>query len=92
MAELKEALSSDVLEKLRNNQNELNTLVMDIGQVSLRNRELRNELLKLDQLKNSMEIRFDEINNEINTTLAELEKTYPKGEVDLREGIITFEK
>jgi hypothetical protein len=92
MAELKEALSSDVLEKLRNNQNELNTLVMDIGQVSLRNRELRNELLKLDQLKNSMEIRFDEINNEINTTLAELEKTYPKGEVDLREGTITFEK
>ena len=92
MAELKEALSSDVLEKLRNNQNELNTLIMDIGQVSLRNRELRTELSKLDQLKNSMEIRFDEINNEINTTLAELEKTYPKGEVDLREGTITFEK
>jgi seryl-tRNA synthetase len=92
MAELKEALSSDVLERLRNNQNELNTLIMDIGQVSLRNRELRTELSKLDQLKNSMEIRFDEINNEINTTLAELEKTYPKGEVDLREGTITFEK
>ena len=92
MAELKEALSSDVLEKLRNNQNELNTLIMDIGQISLRNRELRTELSKLDQLKNSMEIRFDEINNEINTTLAELEKTYPKGEVDLREGTITFEK
>ena len=92
MAELKEALSSDVLETLRNNQNELNTLIMDIGQVSLRNRELRTELSKLDQLKNSMEIRFDEINNEINNTLAELEKTYPKGEVDLREGTITFEK
>jgi hypothetical protein len=92
MAELKEALSSDVLETLRNNQNELNTLIMDIGQISLRNRELRTELSKLDQLKNSMEIRFDEINNEINTTLAELEKTYPKGEVDLREGTITFEK
>ena len=92
MAQIKETLSPEVVEKLKTTQSEINSLIMDIGQIGLRSRDIRNELLKMDQLKNSMELRFDELTNEINSTLTELEKTYPKGEVDLRDGTITFEK
>jgi hypothetical protein len=92
MEEVKEVLSSEILEKLRNSQSEINLIIMDLGQLGLRHRELRAELLKLDQLKISMETKFDELNESVNLILSDLEKTYPKGEVDLRDGTIRFEK
>ena len=49
-------------------------------------------MVKLDQLKISMETKFDELNQSVNLILSDLEKTYPKGEVDLRDGTIRFEK
>ena len=92
MQEIKEVLSPEILEKLRNSQSEINLIIMDLGQLGLRHRELRAELLKLDQLKISMETKFDELNESVNLILSDLEKTYPKGEVDLRDGTIRFEK
>ena len=92
MEEVKEVLSPEILEKLRNSQSEINLIIMDLGQLGLRHRELRAELLKLDQLKISMETKFDELNQSVNLILSDLEKTYPKGEVDLRDGTIRFEK
>lgn len=92
MEEVKEVLSPEILEKLRNSQSEINLIIMDLGQLGLRHRELRAELLKLDQLKISMETKFDELNESVNLILSDLEKTYPKGEVDLRDGTIRFEK
>jgi hypothetical protein len=92
MEEVKEVLSPEILEKLRNSQSEINLIIMDLGQLGLRNREIRAELVKLDQLKISMETKFDELNQSVNLILSDLEKTYPKGEVDLRDGTIRFEK
>jgi len=92
MQEIKEVLSPEILEKLRNSQSEINLIIMDLGQLGLRNREIRAELVKLDQLKISMETKFDELNQSVNLILSDLEKTYPKGEVDLRDGTIRFEK
>ena len=89
MQEIKEVLSPEILEKLRNSQSEINLIIMDLGQLGLRHRA---ELLKLDQLKISMETKFDELNESVNLILSDLEKTYPKGEVDLRDGTIRFEK
>lgn len=92
MEQIKEALSPEILEKLRNSQSEINLIIMDLGQLGLRHRELRAELLKLDQLKISMETKFDELTESINLILSDLEKTYPQGEVDLRDGTIRFQK
>jgi hypothetical protein len=91
MAKLKESLSVDVLDSIKEKRDEVSNLVMELGQVSLRTRELRNELSKLDELKNSMEIRFDELNEQVKEILTELEVKYPKGEIDLAEGMIYFE-
>lgn len=91
MAQLKESLSDDVLNKIKAKRDEVSNLVMELGQVSLRTRELRNELIKLDQIKISMETRFDEVNDEVKEILTELEVKYPKGEIDLNEGVVYFE-
>ena len=91
MAQLKESLSVDVLDSIKEKRNEVSDLVMELGQISLRTRELKNELVNLDQLKISMENRFDEVNEEVKGILAELEVKYPKGEIDLNEGMVYFE-
>lgn len=91
MAQLKESLSIDVLDNIKEKRNEVSNLVMELGQISLRTRELRNELVNLDELKRSMENRFDEVNEEVKGILAELEVKYPKGEIDLNEGVVYFE-
>jgi hypothetical protein len=91
MAQLKESLNVDVLDSIKEKRNEVANLVMELGQISLRTRELRNELANLDQLKISMENRFDTVNEEVKAILAELEVKYPKGEIDLNEGMVYFE-
>lgn len=91
MAQVKESLNVDVLDSIKEKRDEVSNLVMELGQVSLRTRELRNELVKLDQLKVSMETRFDEVNEQVKEILTELEVKYPKGEIDLAEGMIYYE-
>ena len=91
MAQLKESLSVDVLDSIKEKRDEVSNLIMELGQVSLRTRELKNELVKLDQLKISMENRFDEVNEQVKEILTKLEEKYPKGEIDLVEGTIYFE-
>jgi hypothetical protein len=91
MAQLKESLSVDVLDSIKQKRDEVANLVMELGQISLRTRELKNELTNLDQLKISMENRFDAVNEEVKGILAELEVKYPKGEIDLNEGMVYFE-
>jgi hypothetical protein len=91
MAQLKESLSADVLNSIKEKRDEVSNLVMELGQISLRTRELRNELVNLDQIKISMETRFDAVNEEVKGILAELEVKYPKGEIDLNEGMVYFE-
>lgn len=91
MAQLKESLTSDVLDSIKQKRDEVSNLVMELGQIGLRTRELKNELLKLDQLKMSMENRFDEVNEEVKEILGKLEVKYPNGEIDLNEGVVYFE-
>jgi hypothetical protein len=91
MAQIKEQLNVDVLNSIKSKRDEISNLVMELGQISFRHRELRNELLKLDQIKISIENRFDEVNEEIKSILVDLEVKYPKGEIDLQEGVVYFE-
>ena len=91
MAQLKESLSVDVLDSIKQKRDEVANLVMELGQIGLRTRELRNELVKLDQIKISIENRFDEFNEEVKQILVELEVKYPKGEIDLNEGVVYFD-
>ena len=91
MAQLKESLSNDILENIKLKRNEVSNLVMELGQISLRSREIKNELTNLEEIKESIETRFDAVDVEIKSILSELEVKYPKGEIDLNEGVVYYE-
>jgi predicted nuclease with TOPRIM domain len=91
MAQQIEKVSQDVLDKINKSQTEANALIFELGQISLRIREYKNELQKLEQIKVSIEEQFDNLSLQLENTLTDLQKKYPNGELDLQEGVVKFE-
>ena len=91
MAQKTEQLPKETLDKLVSYQNQANELILNLGQVHLRIRELKLEIERLESVKSGVETESDKIGLEFNQVIKDLEKTYPKGEIDLKEGIVIFE-
>jgi chromosome segregation ATPase len=91
MAQLKESLSTEVLDSIKSKRDEISNLVMELGQLTLKKRELKNEVSRLEEIESAIENRFDEINSEMTDILKELETKYSKGEIDLNEGVVYYE-
>lgn len=91
MAQKIEKLSQETIDKLSLGQAKLNESILNIGQIHLRLRELNSEIERLNALKIENESKFDISQNEFNKLLSDLEINYPNGEVDLKEGTVTFE-
>ena len=91
MAQKIEKLSQETIDKLSLGQSKLNESILNIGQIHLRLRELNSEIERLNALKIENESKFDISQNEFNKLLSDLEINYPNGEVDLKEGTVTFQ-
>jgi hypothetical protein len=91
MAQKTEQLPKETLDKLVSYQNQANELILNLGQVHLRIRELKLEIERLESVKSGVETESDKIGLEFNEVIKDLEKTYPKGEIDLKEGVVIFE-
>jgi hypothetical protein len=91
MAQKIEQLPKETLDKLISYQNQANELILNLGQVHLRIRELKLEIERLESVKAGVETESDKIGLEFNEIIKDLEKTYPKGEIDLKEGVVIFE-
>ena len=91
MAQLKESLSTEILDSIKSKRDEISNLVMELGQLTLKKRELKNEVSRLEEIESAIENRFDEINSEMTDILKELETKYSKGEIDLNEGVVYYE-
>ncbi len=87
-----EKLSEENLDTIVKNQNEANQLVFELGQVALEIRDLTIKIKKLEELKSSFESRIDEVSANLNATLQSLQQIYPNGEIDLKEGTVTYKK
>jgi chromosome segregation ATPase len=92
MAIKTEQLAEETYNKLRNLQDEINNLVVTIGQAHLQIRDAETQLKNFKFSLENLETQFDEKNEELNEVLYVMEKAYPKGEIDLKEGIITYEE
>lgn len=86
-----EKLEESVVIKLRELQAKANDSVLGVGEIELRLREIGIEGAKLQELKAQNLATYDESIAGINAQLKELEVTYPKGEIDLAEGVVIFE-
>lgn len=91
MAQKTEKLAQETYDSLLAIQNKTNELLINLGQIHLRVRELNTEIERLNEIKVNTESQSDDINTEFNKLIKELEEKYPKGEIDLKEGTVTFE-
>jgi ATP-dependent protease HslVU (ClpYQ) peptidase subunit len=91
MAQKTEKLSQEILDKIFAAQVKLNEFVVNLGQLHLRKRDLDSEIQKVEFLKVEAEASFDGATADFQTILADLEKIYPKGEIDLNEGVVIYE-
>jgi uncharacterized protein (DUF3084 family) len=91
MAQKTEQLPKETLDTLISYQTQANELILNLGQVHLRIRELQLEIKKLESVKENIETESDKIGLEFNQVIKDLENLYPKGEIDLKEGIVLFE-
>jgi DNA repair exonuclease SbcCD ATPase subunit len=91
MATQIEKLQPEQLEKLKEFQAKSNDIVVSLGQISIRTRELQTEIKRLESVKEELDLDFDKNAEELNVVLKELEAKYPKGEVNLNDGTVIFD-
>ena len=91
MAQKTEKLSPEIIENLRGMQTKANELVIGLGQLHLRIKDFKLETERLISQQKQMEIDFESNDNEFTKIIKDLETKYPKGEVDLNEGIVIYE-
>ena len=91
MAQKTEKLSPEIVENLRSMQTKANELVVGLGQIHLRIKDFKLETERLISQQKQMEIDFESNDNEFTKIIKDLETKYPKGEVDLNEGIVIYE-
>jgi seryl-tRNA synthetase len=87
-----ENLSTELVEKLKRIQNEQDSMVIALGQVAVQRRQFQKNLEELSKKEEEFGSRLDKSINELNIELAELDKTYPNGQIDLEKGTITVEE
>lgn len=91
MAQKTENLPKETLELLINSQTKANELILNLGQIHLRIRELNNQIVKLEESKLEIETEIDSSSKQFSELIKALEIQYPQGEVDLNQGIVIYE-
>lgn len=90
MEQKTETLDQSVIDKLKSIQEEQNNMVIALGQVAVRRREIEKQITDLDSKEDEFGSRLDTSMDEMNTQLAELDKQYPNGQIDLDAGTVSF--
>lgn len=91
MAQKTETLSPEIIDNLRSMQTKANELVVGLGQIHLRIKDFKLETERLVSQQKSMETEFELNDAAFTKIINDLEVQYPKGEVDLNEGIVIYE-
>ena len=83
-------VEKDTLEQIRQKNGEIQQLINTFGQIYIRRKELEEELSSLENALEKNEEAFKDKNKEIQGIIVELEKDYPRGQLDLQQGTITY--
>lgn len=84
-------MEESTLESIKELNGKLNNIVSAFGQMHIRRKELTEELEKIEDSFSRAEDDFKSTNSELNSILNDLEKDYPRGQVDLNAGTITYQ-
>jgi predicted nuclease with TOPRIM domain len=91
MAQKIEKLEKEVVATITSLQNKAAEQVHVLGEFHIRLRDLEAEKKRMQEFVSSIEAEYDELVTSLNETLKGLETKYPKGEIDLKEGIVIFD-
>lgn len=83
-------LDGGILDPIRETNAKIQEMVNIFGQLYLRKKELNEELTSLETNLEKAEEDFKNLNVELKGLLSSLDKDYPRGQIDLREGTITY--
>lgn len=85
-------LSEEKLNEIKSYNSQLNQLMTQLGQLHIRKNELHSELQRIDEAFVEAENNFKSTNSEMRKELNKLERDYPRGQLDLENGTITYNK
>ena len=85
-------LSEEKVKELKTHNGQLQQLMTQIGELHIRRNELNSELERIGDAFSQSEERFKEINSELRKELNKLERDYPRGQLNLEKGTITYNK
>lgn len=83
-------LGEDTINSIKEKNAKINDIVNAFGQIYLRRKELNEELEKLETTLEQAEADFKESNDELRQELSSLDKEYPRGQINLQEGTLTY--
>jgi uncharacterized protein Yka (UPF0111/DUF47 family) len=86
-----EQLPQEVIDNIKKLQERANEVIIDVGRVTLRLREIEQNKKRYEAEKGTLESQFDEVNSQLSQILADLDSKYPNGELDLVEGKVYFQ-
>jgi hypothetical protein len=83
-------LSEEMLGSIKEKNAKTQDIVQAFGQIYLRRKELHEELEKLDSTLEQAEGDFKETQGELKEILSGLDKEYPRGQINLQDGTLTY--
>lgn len=87
-----EKLDKEVLDGIKTHTEKLNQLSNSIGELYIRMRDAERNFKGFQKKVEEAEASFLEENDVLKEYLAELDKKYPNGEIDLDKGEVTYFK
>lgn len=85
-------LDEKKLNEIKGYNSSLQNLMTQIGQLHIRRNELNKELERIEEAFTQSEDNFREVNSELRKELNKLERDYPRGQLDMDKGTITYNK
>ena len=83
-------LSEEKINELKEYNGKLQQVMTQLGQIHIRKNELHSELVKIDEGFTEAESEFKETNAELRKELNKLERDYPRGQLDIEKGTVTY--
>jgi hypothetical protein len=84
-------LPKEIVDNLISYKNNYTNAVYNLGEHHMKLSSMKKELKKAEDDTTLYENEVDKTYDILNTSLSELEKQYPKGEVNLLDGTVTFD-
>lgn len=85
-----EQLEQSVIDKLKSIQDEQNNMIIALGQAAVRKRQLLTQISDIEEQEEEFGKRIDATISDMNLELAELDKKYPNGQIDLEAGTVLY--